>query len=85
MHSNIWNLCSSKERLGIVEKTHAHKRHLINIITVKSKIDTHKQEPIHHRSFSPISPIQKKTLEQNNLKLARKLMSISRSQNVSKP
>lgn len=40
MHVNIWNICNSKERLAILETTHAHKRHLQGIIFAKSAINT---------------------------------------------
>lgn len=42
MHSNVWNLKSSKERLEIMERTQAQKKHLMNILTAKSQINTRK-------------------------------------------
>lgn len=39
MQTNLWNLKNSKERIGIREKTEAHKRHLISLVKAKSNID----------------------------------------------
>ena len=38
---NIWNLRKSKARLEILEKTEAQRRHLMNIMSVKSRIDSY--------------------------------------------
>lgn len=38
---NIWNLRNSKARLEILEKTEAQRKHLINVMSAKSRIDSH--------------------------------------------
>lgn len=41
MHANLWNLRHSKERLGILERTYAQKKHIESLITAKSAVDSH--------------------------------------------
>jgi hypothetical protein len=61
MHSNVWNLKSSKERLEIIERTQAQKKHLMNILSAKSQIDTRKPQ----KQSPPIQShiLQKKLIE----------------------
>lgn len=44
MQTNIWNLRNSKQRIGIREKTEAHKRHLISLTKAKSNLDDQNQQ-----------------------------------------
>ena len=39
MHSNLWNLRNCKERLGILERTYAQKRHIESILNIKSSLN----------------------------------------------
>lgn len=41
MHANLWNIRHSKERLGVLERTYAQKKHIESLITAKSAVDTH--------------------------------------------
>ena len=79
MHSKIWNLRSSKERLHIMERTEAHKRHLINIICAKSKVNTHCSLSARQTATSPISLFRKRVIKEDNQKLAKKLSDINNS------
>jgi hypothetical protein len=74
MHSNVWNLKSSKERLEIMERTQAQKKHLMNILTAKSQINTRKT-PKHS---PPIQShiLQKKLIEENNLGMVKRIVKI---------
>lgn len=81
MHSNMWNLRSSKERLEIIERTEAHKRHLISILSAKSKIDSHNSLRS-RQSSSPLSLSRKKVIQQDNAGLAKRIMQISRTKYV---
>ena len=38
---NLWNLRKTNSRFHIIEKTEAHRKHLMNLLAAKSKIDTH--------------------------------------------
>ncbi len=49
MSNNIWNIKSVKERLAILDRTDAHKKHLLNIITAKSSINTRNMSALKHR------------------------------------
>lgn len=44
MQTNLWNIKNSKERLGIRERTEAHKRHLISLVKAKSILDDKNKE-----------------------------------------
>lgn len=44
MQTNLWNVKSSKERLFIQQRTEAHKKHLMSLITIKSKVDDRKKD-----------------------------------------
>ena len=63
MHANMWNLKGSKERLQIVERTEAHKRHLINIICAKSKINTHNSLSFRQSPSSPMSLYRRRVIQ----------------------
>lgn len=77
MHSNVWNLRTNKERLGIMERTEAQKKHLINILCAKSKIDTHNQFKMKHSPSAPTNILQKKLIEKNNHSMIRRIMKIN--------
>ncbi len=78
MHANMWNLKGSKERLQIVERTEAHKRHLINIICAKSKINTHNSLSFRQSPSSPMSLYRRRVIQQDNRNLASKIASLSK-------
>jgi hypothetical protein len=78
MHSNIWNLRGSKERLQIMERTEAHKRHLINIITAKCKISTRNSLSFRQAPSSPISLYRRRVINEDNHNLAKKLTSLTK-------
>lgn len=44
MQTNLWNIKNSKERLGIRERTEAHKRHLISLVKAKSILNDQNKE-----------------------------------------
>lgn len=44
MHTNLWNIKNSKERLAIRERTSAQKYHLKNLIKTRSKLDDRNKE-----------------------------------------
>ena len=77
MHSNVWNLRANKERLGIMERTEAQKKHLINILCAKSKIDNHNQFKMKHSPSAPTNILQKKLIEKNNHSMIRRIMRIN--------
>lgn len=77
MHSNAWNLKSNKERLSIIERTQAQKKHLLNILTAKSKLDTHNNTlKIKHCPTTP-NLFQKKIIDQNNQSMIQRIIKIS--------
>ena len=78
MKSNIWNLKAGKERLEILERTQAQKRHLMGLINAKSQINTHHSSSPRYPS-SPISLLRKKIIADDNKTLARKIASLSRA------
>lgn len=82
MKSNIWNLKASKERLNILERTQAHKRHLLGVLSAKTQLNTHSTHSPRHPS-SPISILRKKIIAEDNKNLARKIASISKPSNPS--
>lgn len=77
MKSNIWNLKASKERLNILERTQAHKRHLISVLSAKTQLDTHASLSPRHPSI-PINLLRKKIIADDNRTLARKIANLSK-------
>ena len=65
------------KKLSFLEKTQAQKRHLLNVLTAKSKLETRQPHPIQHRCFSLLSITQRQLQTQNNHNLGRKLITIS--------
>jgi hypothetical protein len=78
MKSNIWNLRGSKERLDIIHRTEAHKRHLVNVLSAKSAINTHASLSFRQPS-SPMNLMRKKIIDDDNRNLAKKLASLAKS------
>ena len=78
MNTNAWNLRGSKERLDIMNRTQAQKRHMIGVLSAKSKIDTHGNLSFRQPS-SPIGILRRKMILSDNLNLTRKLVNISKS------
>lgn len=75
MHSNAWNLKSSKPQLSILERTHAQKQHLLNILTAKSRLDTRApRPPIRHSPSAPI--LQQRVIQQDNHSMIRRIIKI---------
>lgn len=74
---NIWNLKNSKARLEILEKTEAQKRHLINIMSAKSRVDSHTslRPKFHITSIN----IQQKKIDQDNHGMLQRLLKINKS------
>lgn len=77
MHANVWNLKNNKERLEIIERTHAQKKHLINLLAAKSHLDNHNTAKLRHASSAPLNLLQKRTIEQNNHSMVRRIMKIT--------
>jgi hypothetical protein len=79
MPMNVWNLRSNKVRLEILERTEAQRKHLINILSVKSKVDSHNNNLI--RSRTHIKPINcnSKKLQIANESMVKRIVDISKS------
>ena len=77
MKSNIWNLKGGKERLNILEKTEAHKRHLIGLLSAKTKLNTHSSLSSRQPSVH-INLLRKKIIADDNRNLAQKIAQLSR-------
>jgi hypothetical protein len=78
MHANAWNLKSNKERLTILERTHAQKKHLMNILTAKSRLDTHATSKLRHSPTAPINLLQKRAIEESNYSMIRRIIKIGK-------
>lgn len=84
MHSNAWNLKSNKERLSILERTHAQKKHLLNILTAKSRLDTRAPNyPLRHTPSAP--SLHQRAIEQDNHSMIRRIIKISQVRQAPSP
>lgn len=76
MHANVWNLKSNKERLSILERTQAQKKHLMNILTAKSRLDTHCSTRVRHSPSAPGKLLEKRAIQESNHSMIRRIMKI---------
>jgi hypothetical protein len=60
-----------------MERTEAQKKHLINILCAKSRIDNHNQLKVKHCASAPINILQKRLIERNNSSMIRRIIKIS--------
>ncbi|EFX59853.1 hypothetical protein DAPPUDRAFT_346790, partial [Daphnia pulex] len=77
MHANAWNLRSSKERLQIMERTEAQKKHLLNILAAKSHLDNRNPTNPKHSPSAPLALLQRKILQQDNRGMVSRIMRIA--------
>lgn len=78
MHANAWNLKSNKERLSILERTQAQKKHLMNILTAKSRLDTHAALKLRHSPSAPTNLLHKRAIEESNHSMIRRIIKIGK-------
>jgi hypothetical protein len=76
MHANAWNLRTSKDRLGILERTQAQKKHLMNILTAKSRLDTQCATKLRHAPSAPANILQRRAIEESNHSMIRRIVKI---------
>jgi hypothetical protein len=84
MHANAWNLKSNKERLSILERTQAQKKHLMNILTAKSRLDTHSSAKLRHSPSAPANLLQRRAIEESNHSMIRRIMKIGQVRNAAR-
>ena len=76
MHANAWNLKGIKDRLAILERTQAQKKHLINILTAKSRVDTHCASRLRQVPSAPTNILQKRAIQESNHSMIRRIVKI---------
>lgn len=93
MHANLWNVRNSKERLGILERTYAQKKHLESLITVKSAVDSHlsaRHSLVSSKNSCRVGTVMdegsrnghRESFARNNLSLSRSVDHLSLSRNL---
>ncbi len=80
MNTNAWNLKFSKERLGIINKTEAQKRHLINILKARSTIDNRTEKTSFIKIFPSHAKVRSEILK-DNVSMVKRIASIERLKN----
>lgn len=79
MHANSWNLRSRKERLEILERTEAHRKHLVNIMRAKSKVDSKNKQGLKHHNSLPGNILRRKDIAKDNESMIHRIMEINNS------
>ncbi len=72
---NAWNLRNSKERLAIIEKTEAQRRHLLNLVTAKPTIKMH--TTLQSIPSTPIKTYVKTNILRQNENMVKRIFKIS--------
>ena len=80
MSMNVWNLRSNKARLEILERTEAQRKHRINILSVKTKLDSRNNNALRTRTphIKPLHP-NRKQLQLDNESMVKRIVHISKS------
>lgn len=93
MHANLWNVRHSKERLGILERTYAQKKHIESLIMARSAVDSHltaRNSLVSSKNSCRVGTVMdegsrnghRESFVRNNLSLSRSADHLSLSRNL---